>query len=890
MGRGHDTPDRDPGTRARGMRVHRVLRAFLGALIFAIVCLPASPSAAIISSPINIDGDLADWTGVRADQDNSSHDTQITDPDPDYPGQPDRDVYLVNATWDDEYLYLAYRRTSGGTKAVTFAAYIDRGGDGLLQNTDAVVWWSVGQSDSSRFADAHAPSPTAGIYNYNQAIIGKDGPYLHPAGDPMGHDGETPDGWADVQSGQTLPQDPMDGWMASNGVEFEGRVAWSDLGLAPGSPIAIHFVNANGSSFGTKWVPSNTRKWIGQPPQYLEENRGQIEDNVDDIWWLVARGLSISPDRQGGGEAGSTVTYLHTVTNESNQQDTIDLSAISNRGWSVWFTDLAGNPLASDAVTLDRGDSTTVQVHVAIPEGTPQGVDDLTSMTAASRRDPTVKDTATDTTTCGRVVVLPDQSATMAPGQTAAYTFTVQNNTDAAETFDLSVLTSLGFPYTITDLNGNSITTIDIGANSSAEVRVNVSVPAVALIGLQDVARLTATVQGAPALRASATATTRVAAGLAITPSNTGFGGAGSTMVYSHTVTNSWPTTRTITLTGLSSRGWPVSVFDSDGVTPVTSITLGPNGESRDIVVRVAVPVGTAANTVDVTTIRATTGATTVTAIDTTTVRTLQLFDSEGYTATEDRFELGETGFARGTGLSAGSSVFFVWKDSNGTVVRTSPDRIVDTTGMAFDAYDTKMTDLTGNWTVELWSRAGGNKLTLLETNPFTVSWNAEITGLSATDAPGVGSDVAVTSSAVNDNTRTLANTTMTYVIWWDDNGDGAFNSGDTWIDSAGLPHTWDGVASVSSHVTTGIDVAGGASWSESTPWTVNNRDFPHQGDYNVTATWTEPNGRVIDVKTTQFYSIPALGWPVFVLGLLFVGIVMGRRLAPALAEAGDRR
>jgi len=861
--------------------------AACAAVLAALLGVSVVPSSALTSATITIDGDLADWTGVRADQANSSHDTQISDPDPDFPGQPDRDVYLVNATWDSQYLYMAFRRTAGGTKAITFAGYIDRGGDGLLQGGDVVTWWTVGQSDSSRFADAHAPSPTAGIFTYNQAINGNGGPFVHPAGDPMGHDGETPDGWADVQSGALPLAQPMDGWMADNGIEFEGRVAWSDLGLSPGSPIAIHFVNSNGESFGQKWVPSNTRKWTGNPPQYLEENRGQVEDNVDDIWWLLTKGVDVSPNNQSGGDAGSTLVYSHTITNKSNKADTIDLSALSSQGWDVSITDAAGNPIST--VMLAAGASTSVNVRVHIPAGTTGGTTDVTVLTGASRLDPTEIDTATDTTTSGLVVVSPNQSATMAPGQTVTYIFGVNNNMGSSKVFDLSALSSSGFPHTITDMAGAPITAVTLEAGGSTQVKVVVTVPAGATTGSQDVTRLTAAVQGSPAIRGSAVAITTVEDGLSITPNNAGFGGSNSVVTYSHTITNSWPTARLINLSGLSSHGWPVTVYDADGVTPLSSVMIGPNGATHDIMVRVSIPAGTADNTIDLATIRAATGVYADTAIDTTTVRKLQLYDNAGYTHLENLFELGESGFARATGLSSGSTVYYVWKDASGTVRRTSPDRTVDTAGMSFDTYPFAQTDPTGNWTVELWHRANGNKLTLLDTVPYTVTWNANIAALSATDAPGVGSDVAVTSAAQNDNTRTLANTSMTYVMWWDTNGDDVFDSGDTWVDSAGQPHVWDGVTAVTSHVTSGITVAGGATWTETTPWTVNNRDFPFEGDYNITATWREPNGNLIDTKTTQFYSIPALGWPLFAGLLGIVAVVMARRLKPALARAGER-
>lgn len=874
MGRRNKDGSRALRARVGGARVRRLVLVGL----LALSSVPVLPLGALTATTISIDASLADWTGVRADPDNSSHDTQITDPDPDYPGQPDRDTYLVNATWDNEYLYIAMRRTSGGTKAIVWAAYIDRGGDGLLQGSDVVCIWKTNQNQG-RYADASAPDPTARILRYNQAIVGQGGPYLHPAGDPMGHDGETPDGWADIQSGQIVPSRPMDGWLTADGIEFEGRVAWSDLGLAPGSLIAIHFANANGESLGQKWVPSDTRKWIGNPPEYLEENRGQVEDNVDDIWWLRQRGVSVTPDNQGGGDAGDTVVYTHTVRNSSNTSDTLELAAASDQGWPIQITDTSGNPLSS--VALAAGGTRTIRVRVTIPNGTADGTRDVTTVSATSRTDATVTSSATDTTTSGRVTVTPDQAGSMAPGQTIAYTFTVGNNMPGvARTYDLTTLGSMGWPTQITTLGGTPITSVTLASGTSTETVVRVTVPATATAGLQDSTRLTAQLQGLPSVRSFATATTRVLDGLGIAPDNTGYAGANSPILYRHTITNSWPTTRTVTLSATSSRGWPVAYFAADGVTQITTLGVGPNGAAADIFARITVPAGTAPNTTDITTVRATVGGTTVTATDTTTVRRLMTYPDTSYTSPSDEFELTDEVFARATGLAAGDTVFFVWYDQNGTPVRTSTDRTVDTQGMQFDSYDTQLADPIGTtWRVELWRRQGKNNVSLLETTIFKVKDKARITALAASDAPGVGSDVAVTSSVENLIDKPITGSTMTYVVWWDENGDGSLDAGDTWIDSSGAPRSWDGTSPISTHVTSGIDVGGNGTWTEPVAWTVNNRLFPHQGDYNVTATWRRSTGQLIDVKTTQFFSIPALGWPVFAGVVALAALLFSRRL-----------
>lgn len=860
------------------------MSAVLALGMLASLLIAPVPISAFTKAPITIDGTFTDWIGVRADTDNFVLDSQIPD-DPDWPGQPDRDVYTVATTYDNEYLYFSWRRTAGGTKAITFGAYLDYEGDGLLQSTDKVVVWTV----STGGPYASYANGSAMILHYNQAVT-SGGALVHPAGDPMRDthrigvptgDGETPDGWAQWQDGYDVPSKTMDGYLspAGDGIECEARVAWTDLGVSPGHPFAIHFAAGNGPAWGEPNKPSTTYKSIGGG-RYLEENRGQVEDNIEPIMYLLARGVTVSPDNTGGGTAGTTVTYTHTVTNDGNTAETFDLAAFAPPGWTALVTDTSGIWLPS--VTLAPGASTTVQVRVTIPLGASEGSQGVTTLTATSVSDPGVSDSATDTTRVGQVTVTPDQRATMAPGQIVTYEFTVQNNLTGTRTFDLASASTLGWDRTITDALGNAITSVTLAEGASQVVRVSVQVPPGASTGQQDVTRLTATLQGSPAVKSSATGATTVADGLSIDPNNVGYAGAGTIAQYTHTVTNSWPTTRTVTLSRLSSQGWPVTFYAADGVTPITEVTVGPNGASEQIIVRVSVPPGTGTNAVDTTTITAsTTGAggitVTDTATDTTTVRRLATYADGGYVNQSADYALGETVYARATGLRSGNDVYFVWKYWNGSAwvtKRTSSTRTVDTQGMAFDDYVTQMTDLAGDWKVELYTSGG----TLLETSPFRVRRNAEITALSATDAPGIGQSTSVTSSVVNHETNTIANSTMTYVVWWDTNGDGRFGAGDTYIDSAGRPQTWDGTSAIATHVTSGITVAGGGTWTESSPWTLANTDFPNQGTYRVTATWKTSGGALIDEKTTSFYSIPTLGWPLFGLTIAGAAYLLWRR------------
>ena len=514
-----------------------------------------------------------------------------------------------------------------------------------------------------------------------------------------------------------------------------------------------------------------------------------------------------------------------------------------------------GDPVSS--VSLAAGATTTVLVRVSIPLGTGDGATDVATLVAMAQSDPDIRASATDTTLCGRVTVTPDQRGTIAAGQNIDYQFVVRNSMDATGTFDITYSTTQGFPVVIVDDTGAPVSSITLAPGGQRTVTARIAAPSGVPNGTQDVTRLYATLATDPGVEAHATATTTVRDGLEITPDRSASGGAGTYVSYRHTITNSWPTTRTVAVSASSSNGWPVTVFDDDGLTPLSSVVLGPYGATREVVVRVAIP-GTAANgQVDVTTVTASSGGVADTARDTTTVRRLALYDSAGYSHESTEYQRGETVFARATGLSPGGSVYFVWKNPSGAVVRTSADYKVDTEGMTFDDYSLGGTSPTGLWKCELRDPRSGS---LLESVDFTVGFDAEITRLSATDAATIGAATTVTSTLANHGGAAIVGSSAKYRIWWDSDGDGTFNAGDLYIDEAGAPHTFSGGATPWTHTTAGIDVAGTGTWSDP-GWTVSSAQFPNQGTYNVTEVWLASDGStVIDTALTQFFSVPTVG------------------------------
>jgi hypothetical protein len=469
------------------------------------------------------------------------------------------------------------------------------------------------------------------------------------------------------------------------------------------------------------------------------------------------------------------------------------------------------------------------------------------------------------------LTVTPDRSGSIAPGQTIDYTYTVRNGTGTSGTFDLTTTSTLGYADQIRNTAGATISSVVLASSESTTVVVRVTVPAAATAGSTDVVRLTAQRRSYPN------------DGLVIAPSLSGTALPGLTIDYLHTVTNSWPSTRTVTLTAASTNSFTSQFFEVGGTSPITSVIVGPYGATHDIVCRVTAPAGAPSGRVGVTTVTATapTGSGTAvdTVTDTTTVVMLETYATSAYSTPVDTFVRGNTVFARAAGLDNSYTVYFEWTDSANNVVHVGPDVRVNAQGLAFDNYQTVQDDPTGTWTVRVWRRR--STPTLQRTATFQVTADAAITKLSATDASTVGSLVAVTSSVANHASDPILNSTMSYFIWWDTDGNGVFNTGDTFINSTGAPVVWNGSAATVTHVTTGVDVPGNNVWTDPT-WSIANTQFPNQGNYHVTATWTDAGGVLIDRATNEFFSIPTLGWPLFALMLFAAMAFMWSRARKA--------
>ncbi|MCA9925655.1 MAG: hypothetical protein KC421_24960, partial [Anaerolineales bacterium] len=318
-------------------------------------------------------------------------------------------------------------------------------------------------------------------------------------------------------------------------------------------------------------------------------------------------GVLIEPNRSGSGLPGSTLVYVHQVTNAGDIPDSFSLSAVSGNGWTTAVT--------PTALVLNALQSAPVTVTVTIPAGALSGDMDVVTVTARSDADAAFFDTAEDTTTVEPsfgVLLEPDNSGTANAGELLTYAHVLTNTGNVTDTFTFAASSSNGW---VTAVPAD----VTVGIDLTTTVVVSLTIPSGAS-GLADTMIVTATSTTDVTTMDSAVNTTTVngspgTLGVAISPDNNTTTDAGTTIQYQHTVENTGTTTDDYTITAVSSQGWTITLL-------TTQVTLAPS-ETANISVRVTVPGTAVAGTIDTVTVTVTSNtdnAVTDTATDTTTV------------------------------------------------------------------------------------------------------------------------------------------------------------------------------------------------------------------------------------------------------------------------------
>ncbi|MCL4263510.1 MAG: right-handed parallel beta-helix repeat-containing protein [Anaerolineae bacterium] len=296
---------------------------------------------------------------------------------------------------------------------------------------------------------------------------------------------------------------------------------------------------------------------------------------------LEAAGLLLLPMTQTQTiPDDSTAVYFHTLQNTGNVTTTADL-AISGvpAGWPV--------TVAPTSVNLTPAQTVPVTVTVVAPPGS-GGLTHVAHVTATATVDPAVQATAVDTTTVliqAGVIIEPDNLIITEPNTIVTFTHTVTNIGNGAETFDLSFVNTLTWTTTVIP----DAVTLDVG--ESAEVQVEVVVPPDAVPDVPNFTTVTARSSSDPAVFDTAVDETRIRQthSLILIPDQSGLADPGTTINYSHWLTNTGNGTDEIVITAVTENSWPT--------TPPAGTIILPPGAGTELTVALEVPIGAAGRT-----------------------------------------------------------------------------------------------------------------------------------------------------------------------------------------------------------------------------------------------------------------------------------------------------
>ncbi len=360
------------------------------------------------------------------------------------------------------------------------------------------------------------------------------------------------------------------------------------------SPTATGSLNSGDAITVTLVVTGGTAGYRDATTIVATNDFGNSRSVLDTTIISQTAGVDIDPSRSGSGDPGTQVIYTHTLTNTGDGADMFLLRPITTTAvppdWPISVT-------PTTTGFLLPGEQMPFTTTVTIPPGTTAGSEHVVTFEAAAVSDPTVTDTLMVTTTVNAangLMLFPDNSGTSPDNATAVYTHTLQNIGNITDTITLTGTETPAWGVAIAP------PTATLAPAEMTTVVVSVTVPP-GTGGQVHVATITA-VSSNPVITATAVDTTTVGEvpGVLIAPDHTRDVAAGTTEIYTHTVTNLGNVPDTFTLTHSSSLGWLDNVVHDP-------LTLAPGGTAV-VTATVIVPAGALAGQQDVTVITATSG------------------------------------------------------------------------------------------------------------------------------------------------------------------------------------------------------------------------------------------------------------------------------------------
>ncbi len=320
------------------------------------------------------------------------------------------------------------------------------------------------------------------------------------------------------------------------------------------------------------------------PLRATSQTSSQVFDQVVDVVTVNRKpGLTLTAPVDDQRAPGEVVTYTFTLVNNGNFTDTVSLAAVASlaaQGWQV--------QLLSPSVTVPPRATVSVAVRLTIPPGQTAGTENTTTLTATS--DAGIAPVSASVKTTIRAV--PGVSLTppvniqrTTPGGTMTFVYSLVNSGSVAYNPSGNTISLSGVPAGWTSQLIPQ-TFGALGPGQGISVTLTLTAPPTAPNGQTDVT-LTATAQTAQG-PATGTAIARARLGpplaVVIAPDRSGPGLPGSTVQYTHYITNTGFSTEAFTVTAISALGWETFVSAS-------RVQLGPD-QSTTITVSVTIPAG----------------------------------------------------------------------------------------------------------------------------------------------------------------------------------------------------------------------------------------------------------------------------------------------------------
>lgn len=205
--------------------------------------------------------------------------------------------------------------------------------------------------------------------------------------------------------------------------------------------------------------------------------------------------VTFKRDQEKTAVPGITVPYYRqVVTNLTDSAVTMEVSTGSGQGWPVEVRsdtdcDDAPDTGPTSQVFLAAGATTCLITYVTIPLGTSWGTTDLTT-TTVSFGDPLITIPVGSTTHADDLFsIRPDNDGSQGAGETILYSHSISNNGAAADVFDITSVSSQGWPVALfgadgvtplADSDGDSIpdsgNLLPYGGTFSFKVRITIPV------------------------------------------------------------------------------------------------------------------------------------------------------------------------------------------------------------------------------------------------------------------------------------------------------------------------------------------------------------------------------------------------------------------------------